>query len=1248
MIKPNWEIFTAKFTDKENTFEWFAYLLFCREFELPKGWFGFKNQSAIEKEPLKVGDEVIGFQAKFYSSSLSDHKDEFLSMLEKARRDYPELTKILIYTNQAWGQGRDKGKMTLPQALVAIQDKAKKLGIQLEWKEASFFESEFVCLQHGDLAKYFFTSHSMHGWQRFSDWSSTQANLDAEYLIDDGIKIISPRHKSKKELNLIDGINEIRKKLQQLSSSVRLVGLSGVGKTRLAQALFDERIGEQSLDHRIVWYCDMGDSPDPIPEHFVEELIQKDDFAILIIDNCGQDTHANLTRKLQGKKLALLTIEYDVRDDLPESTLAYKLEPTSIDIVQKVIARHYPHINDLNTRKIAEATGGNYRLALAIASNIDRADNISQLTDSQLFERLFWQKGEKDKQLEKIAQYFALVYSFNVEDSEKENSELVFLAGLANVDAYTAYEEIEKLRQKDIVQRRGEWRAILPHALANSLAKEAVSRKPVAKLNRDFESMPPRLQRSCIKRLSYLHEQSKVQELVGIWFNKDGWLGNAILNDQLSAESLTYIRLLAPICPDQVLNLIQKKHEADEGFLTRDNPYFRELSRLIRRLAYKEENFKQAFWLLVEFASMEDKGERNNSIRELVTSLFKLYTSETLICLEKKKEVLQEMWNEKKFHSLLIECIDKALNFRELGTLYNYEDDGQEASYGYQPKTYDEIWAWTDFLLNLLNHFDDIDIKDARRIFTSNLKSIIWKTRRLEEVKKYLYKFNAKSYFSEAYIKIKEILTFNKVELEQNAPQLLKELEDLKINLAPKKDNIQQLLSSYVFVDDHTIYRLCREDDYEYSLAVDGFGTYGELIDFLAARLKDLAVLQENIDKLIHANSGWSGDRYLEKLGYGSANAFNNVDSFIAVLEKVAIADSLSFSEFLIGMVKSFKEREVDEYRKLIGYFVSREKFQKLVGTLIFKTCYGENDFIYFCNLISEGKIILDYLPNLSFYKYHNGITEQQFEILLDAVISRGEKVIIQHLLLNECFFQKKLVEKYIDLFLINLPEIVRNTNNNYDVEIGLGFLLTLGETIEQRVFLILKDYFQEQEYLSMYQNQKDYDLLKTLIEKSTNKFLTNFIEDENFLEKLVSSGRFRKILAYANSEEVLSWIATDQSKLEFWVENTRLFNIQGEGEITWSDLLVELLRISSDPASTLEKVIESNIFNMRSASGSWSEEMQRRLPSITALKTKLEVLHPPLLALINQKEEEWLQRIEKQSKMDEQESRRRDERFDW
>jgi hypothetical protein len=66
MIKANWDIFRKKFSENpQGNFEWLCYLLFCKEFNKPFGIFRFKNQSAIETNPIEKNNEVIGLQAKF-------------------------------------------------------------------------------------------------------------------------------------------------------------------------------------------------------------------------------------------------------------------------------------------------------------------------------------------------------------------------------------------------------------------------------------------------------------------------------------------------------------------------------------------------------------------------------------------------------------------------------------------------------------------------------------------------------------------------------------------------------------------------------------------------------------------------------------------------------------------------------------------------------------------------------------------------------------------------------------------------------------------------------------------------------------------------------------------------------------------------------------------------------------------------------------------------------------------------------
>lgn len=160
MIKPDWDIFKAKFSENpQNNFEWLCYLLFCVEFGKEFGIFRYKNQSGIETNPVYVDMEFIGWQAKFYETTLSIHKSDLIKTLIKSKRDYSNLTKIIFYTNQEWGQSHnpEKPEQNDPQVKVDIENKAKELDIEIEWRTASFFESPFVAVKNELIVEHFFS-----------------------------------------------------------------------------------------------------------------------------------------------------------------------------------------------------------------------------------------------------------------------------------------------------------------------------------------------------------------------------------------------------------------------------------------------------------------------------------------------------------------------------------------------------------------------------------------------------------------------------------------------------------------------------------------------------------------------------------------------------------------------------------------------------------------------------------------------------------------------------------------------------------------------------------------------------------------------------------------------------------------------------------------------------------------------------------------------------------------------------------
>jgi hypothetical protein len=225
MIKPDWNNFKAKFSDNpQKNFEWFCYLLFCKEFDKTFGIFRYKNQSAIETNPIEKDGRIIGWQAKFFDKALSKHKVDLSDTLDKANQDYPQITKLVLYTNQEWGQ--KKGKE--PQGKKDIDKKAQELGIELEWRTASYFESPFVSTDCELISKHFFSidksilnllqEQKLHSENILSEIQTSITFNDSEIEID--------RTKELEKINTTQ------------TQTLILSGVGGVGKTALIKKSF--------------------------------------------------------------------------------------------------------------------------------------------------------------------------------------------------------------------------------------------------------------------------------------------------------------------------------------------------------------------------------------------------------------------------------------------------------------------------------------------------------------------------------------------------------------------------------------------------------------------------------------------------------------------------------------------------------------------------------------------------------------------------------------------------------------------------------------------------------------------------------------------------------------------------------------------------------------------------------------------------------------------------------------------------
>lgn len=343
---------------------------------------------------------------------------------------------------------------------------------------------------------------SLSCWRPLEKWTTTPEGVDDSVIFQQGVTVAVPGQSS--GLSLADALPAVRELIRNTSKAIRVAGLSGVGKTRFVQALFEGVGVGEPLDRSQVIYADIGEGPNPSATNLLDTLIADHRSAILVLDNCPSDLHGVLAARLTNKdsNIKLVTVEYDIREDKPQTTEVVRIRAQGPEIAESLVARRLPEFAGPNARRIAEFAEGNCRLALALADAVPAGDSLADLSDDQLFERLFYQRHELDKDLKEQAEALSLVYSFSVEPEEEGVDELAVLGELCEKSRRRMHRAAQTLVDRQIAQQRRRWRAVLPHAIANRLAADALRNIPEADIVEIFESQAgPRLLKSFGRRL---------------------------------------------------------------------------------------------------------------------------------------------------------------------------------------------------------------------------------------------------------------------------------------------------------------------------------------------------------------------------------------------------------------------------------------------------------------------------------------------------------------------------------------------------------------------------------------------------------------------------------------------------------------------------------------------------------------------------------------------------------------------------
>ncbi|MEM6497486.1 MAG: hypothetical protein AAF709_12260, partial [Pseudomonadota bacterium] len=829
-------------------------------------------------------------------------------------------------------------------------------------------------------------------WLPHGRWSMTPDETDDSFICDEGLEIVVPG-KSNTPVSLNEGLPLIRELVLESPKAVRIAGLSGVGKTRLVQALFEEVDGLEPLEATQAIYADVGDAPTPSAIEMLEILQALGRRAYLVLDNCPAELHNRLAARVRRNEttVRLITVEYDIKEDTNQATEVVKIEACGTEIAEQLVRRRFPALGELNARKIAEFSEGNARLALALADTVPANFSLAKLTDRELFDRLFRQRNPESVDLKSAAEALALVYSFSVSNEEAGTDELALLGKVCDLDRAAMHRHAAELLRRQIAQQRGRWRALLPHAVANRLASEALENVPLEYVLNLFEGKAsPRMLRSFSKRLGYLHDHPVAHEIVERWMAPEGLLSSFSSLNELGTAMFNNV---APVAPKAVLKLLERAFS--EGGVSQFGDKYSSvrstLLGLLTSLAYEHEAFESAVDMLAKLAEVEDPDNNYNSVRDRLYGLFALYLSGSHATPELRARIAREnlfSGNDVR-RDIGLGMLRSALKSGRWTSLHSHEFGARPRDYGYRP-SYNQAIEWFDLFLNLLleaARSDDTELRSLSRKLLSEKFRGIWRYEgmrtRLLDVGREL---NSDGHWFEGWASAKSVLAWDDradTDRRMDAKARAK-LEGFAAELEPR--NLIQRVRSLVVGEGHREWVL----EQTTNEGVDSFSqAYGKLHE-LAFELgtwcaNDLEVIEELAPELFseHNQFRWS-------FGRGVFQATSDPEALWADAVKWLKATKLKQFEhgFLFGAMISIKEREPELAFRLLEQCTSDQILLPYVVALLPFEPLSSREFKLLLQTIESTNVLVGQFEVL-IWRDDYGLSNEQHAQIASALIKK-------------------------------------------------------------------------------------------------------------------------------------------------------------------------------------------------------------------------------------------------------------------
>ena len=517
----------------------------------------------------------------------------------------------------------------------------------------------------------------------------------------------------------------IRSCVAEPGSALQVVGLSGVGKSRLVY----EALGGKAEEALVMYAVDPESPPGAIQEA-VNQLSDSQRRAVVVVDECDVKSHRQLEGMASraGSQISLVTIDDEmprnVRDDA-----TFVVADSPKEVVESIVEELLPGIPNEDKRSLSQFAKGFPAVAVRIARIWGTGVPIAHSSDNDLVDSFVSGRSALNRDLllksaQLLSTFGLMGWKYPIAD---QTAEVAKFDGILTDPQFRR--GINDLLSRGIIRQRGRCVTLQPKPIAMNLAERQWQEWDAGKWDEALTgSTNSELKVFAARQLALLNQTGIAKQVAAHVCRLDGPLNT--LERLSEAGHAEVICSLAEVDRDAVARLIGKITD-DVGDPEQVIGHVRRnFVEAAAKIAFHPDSFESGADLLLGLAAYENEHWGNNA-SGIFEGLFQLYLGGTAADGDARINYLERALSDAspKSRIALAKALSAGASLGPFDRMLGAESHGSlEALKSWQPEINQDIY---DYITVFVDHLTTIALENseagslARRELGGHLRSLL-------------------------------------------------------------------------------------------------------------------------------------------------------------------------------------------------------------------------------------------------------------------------------------------------------------------------------------------------------------------------------------------------------------------------------------------------------------------------------------------------------------------------------------------